>query len=472
MSTPTLLPYTQVQDDPPVHVRTELWALLSLAAPMSITMLLDSLATTISVALVGRLDGPNATELIAGAALSSMYTSITTIGVGIGLTTALDTFGAQAVGSGNLAKMGVYLQSALLAMALVFVPVFLLHWFCRDILIGLGQDPIAAAHAGRFTMYITIGVPFFFAYEVVRKLIQSHSIIFPMTAVALLANVVHVVAGIFLVQSMGFNGAALARLLSMVSYPIFLALYLWFNPVHTQWVIQWRWATATANLRDFFVFGFPAMLMMVLELGAFEILTILSGLLPNSLIAVGASSVLMNIVSFIYTMYFGMAIAAGIRVGLMVGANQLAHAQCVIRLAYTFFIGAATLTAILLFSLRHHLPSLYVSDPDIIARAASTIVYILPLHLLDVLNALSQAVLRALGKPALAASVNAGAYYLLGLPVAALFAFVGHWNLPGLWGGFSIGSLVGCVLYAYLIPRLDWDAILDETKKRNDINQD
>ncbi|KAH9188514.1 hypothetical protein AeNC1_009510 [Aphanomyces euteiches] len=453
----------------PVNVKAELKQLLALAGPMCLTFLIESTQSTISVALVGSIESEQTKELVNGAALSTSFTTLTVIAVVIGLPTALDTLCSQAYGSGNMAKMGTSLQSALLAMTMAFVPIFVINSFSDHILMGLGQDPVVCVLSKRFTLYVTATYPFYAFQQIVRKLLQAHNIVYPMFFLAVVSNAIHIGAGIPLTRVFGYDGAGLARVLCQAVYPILLAVYLWFRPVYKQWHIQWSLQTAWTNLREFFQFGLPGLLMMMLEFTAFEILTLLSGLLPDNLVALGANSILMNIIILFYNTYLGMAIASGVRVGIMVGAGQIAHAKCILKLAFGTFLCCIVLTALLFYFLRIKLPPLFVSDVDISKRAEEIIPYIVPLHMMDALNGLSQAVLRALGRPAFATYVNAGAYYLVGIPLAAAFAFGLHWSSEGLWSGFTSASLCACCIYAfYFTKRLNWIQVVDEAKVRNE----
>lgn len=169
----------------------------------------------------------------------------------------------------------------------------MLNWFSGDILASWGQDHEISMLAGTFMRYITIGLPFYYVYQLVRRFLQAIDIVFPMTIISLLSNVVHVGVGYYLCYhtSWGFEGAALARCLSYVVLPLLMLPYFWCKPVHRDWALHWNPKAAVANLREFFKFGIPGLLMVMMEYAAFEVLTLMAGWLPNHKVMIGVNSV-------------------------------------------------------------------------------------------------------------------------------------------------------------------------------------
>ncbi|CAK4689584.1 unnamed protein product [Aphanomyces euteiches] len=66
----------------------------------------------------------------------------------------------------------------------------------------------------------------------------------------------------------------------------------------------------------------------------------------------------------------------------------------------------------------------------------------------------------------IASGVNAGAFYIVGVPIAVLFGLYLEWSVEGLWAGFSFGSLSAFVIYQLILRRVDWTIIANEAADR------
>lgn len=96
---------------------------MKICVPATVTMFSYFLMEVISAVFNGHM--PEA-EMIAGAGLSSMYTTILCLSITVGLNSALSTLISQTFGSGNMKLCGVYLNRARIVATLVFIPLTIL----------------------------------------------------------------------------------------------------------------------------------------------------------------------------------------------------------------------------------------------------------------------------------------------------------------------------------------------------------
>jgi len=292
----------------------------------------------------------------------------------------------------------------------------------------------------------------------------------PLVAIAAMGNVVNIVSGYILTYHtpMGFEGIALSRSLGNMVLPLLLIPYFVFHPHHlSQWWRGWNMTRAFEHVGLFLRLGVPGMLMMTMEWWAFELLTLMAGILPNAVVSVSAHAVLVNINNIIYMIFAGLAVAGNIRVGNCLGANAPKQAKlaCTVALLMTFAISSTF--SITLYALRGDIPRLFLTDAQGIARAASVLAVWAPLEVLDGLNAVVQGVFRGAGKQKVAATVNAVAYYVFGIPVAGLLGFHFVLGVEGLWLGFGFGIFVAASLQFYMLfERWTWQELADEAQKR------
>ncbi|CAK4080330.1 unnamed protein product [Aphanomyces euteiches] len=447
----------------------EALSLTVLAGPIVLTLFMEFVPSITNIVLVGQMDTPNLKRYVDATAMAVMYTNITSYSVGLGMATALDTLCTQAFGAGNLKKFGVLLQSAILGMSLTLIPVSLLNWFAADVLKALGQEPALADLTGTFVRVMLVGYPPLFFFEALKKFVQAVGLTTPMAIMTALGNLLHISLGYYLSQytSVGYLGPALALSVFEVALLASMVLYAtWWNPMYSSWSVEWSWATAWSHVPQFFHFGVPGMLMMLIEWGAIELLTLVAGLMANHILTIGVNSILATTLNLFYMPYFGLSAAATIRMGNLLGANQPLKAKSIMWIAFRLTFGFALITASLIVLLSPVLPRLMINDVDIVQRASTALYYIAPLHLVDAMNAICQGSFRAIAKQGIASGVNAGAFYIVGVPIAVLFGLYFEWSVEGLWAGFSFGSLSAFVIYQLILRRVDWTILANEAADR------
>uniref|UniRef100_K3WXC7 Polysaccharide biosynthesis protein C-terminal domain-containing protein n=1 Tax=Globisporangium ultimum (strain ATCC 200006 / CBS 805.95 / DAOM BR144) TaxID=431595 RepID=K3WXC7_GLOUD len=208
------------------------------------------------------------------------------------------------------------------------------------------------------------------------------------------------------------------------------------------------------------------MLQMVMEWWAFEIISLMAGVLPNSLIAMSAHAVLLNVTTMLYMVFVGFSVAANIRVGNCLGANEPKKAQMVARLAMMMAVSISIFIGFALFTLRKHIAVLFISDPASIAKASKVLLIWSPMEVMDAINCVIQGIFRGAGKQDSAATTNAVAYYAAGIPLAALLGFKLHLGIEGLWIGFGLGVIISASTLVVLFNRWKWDELAEDAQVR------
>jgi hypothetical protein len=207
----------------------EMKDMTKLAVPVILTYLLEMLPGLITIILVGRVEYDDENEQqhnsnheeaismqklhIDAAALGVMFLNVVALSPGFGLLTAMDTLCSQAHGANQTTKMGTYSLTGFFILTSVFFLSSVILWNASSVLILLGQPPIVAQLAGEFVRYLLPGLPFVYAYELIRKVSQSRNEAMPMLISSIVCNVVVVCLGYYLVHytTMGWYGAAVAR---------------------------------------------------------------------------------------------------------------------------------------------------------------------------------------------------------------------------------------------------------------------
>ncbi|KAK1565244.1 hypothetical protein Q3G72_022327 [Acer saccharum] len=152
----------------------------------------------------------------------------------------------------------------------------------------------------------------------------------------------------------------------------------------------------------------PSAVMVCLEMWSFEMMVLLSGLLPNPTLETSVLSISLNTSATVWMIAFGLGGAVSTRVSNELGAG---HPEA--------------------------------------ARLASVL----------------SGTARGCGWQKIGAFINLGSYYLVGIPTAIVLAFVLHVGGKGLWLGIICALVVQAISLFIVTIRTNWER---EAKKATD----
>ncbi|OQR90863.1 Multidrug/Oligosaccharidyl-lipid/Polysaccharide (MOP) Flippase Superfamily [Achlya hypogyna] len=419
----------------------------------------------LSVAIIGHLPVAEVSHFVSAAALSTMLTTVTGVSVGNGLISAMDTLSSQAVGAGKPHLLGLHLRTGVLVTGGAFLLMFLVNWNAGWLLQSLGQDPTVSALAGTYSRITVFGLPGLFLYELTKRALLAQNIASPMVAIAVVSNVVYVgLAYAFCYHScLGFYGAAVAWVVSNTSLALLPLAYLSVSRSHESWQITHStWAEACLHAPVFLRLGSAGMAMMLMEWWAFELMALLAGMLASPVVAVSVHAIVATISTTVYSVFLGVSVATGVRVGQLIGADNVDDARRMATLCLWLTGATGAVVALALYVLHDSLPVWMVANDATIAQARRTLVVLAVFEVMDAVNCTAKGVLRAMGKQHIGVYVSILAYYVVGVPIAASLGL--HWatGVPGLWAGLAAGVSFSAVALVGVISRpANWSSVVN-----------
>ncbi|KAF8779271.1 hypothetical protein HU200_002952 [Digitaria exilis] len=410
------------------EVKKQLW----LAGPLIAGALLQNVIQMVSVMYVGHLG-----ELpLAGASMANSFTSVTGLSVLLGMASALDTLCGQAYGARQYTLLGIYKQRAMLLLTLVSVPLAVVWFYTGDILLLFGQDADIAAEAGAFARWM---IPAVFAYGLLQchvRFLQTQNIVQPVMVSSGAAAACHLIVCWLLVYplGMGSKGAALSNAISYWLNVAVLAVYVRVSSACKE---TWTGFSTDAfhDALSFFRLAIPSALMVCLEMWSFELVVLLSGLLPNPKLETSVLSISLNTSAFVWMIPFGLSSAISTRVSNELGAGRPQAARLAVR--------------VVLF--------LAVSDGEVVRYVARMMLVIAVTIFFDGIMTVLSGVARGCGWQRIGACINLGAYYIVGIPSAYLLGFALCLGGMGLWMGINCGLLVQLLLLMIVTMCTNWD---------------
>ncbi|XP_024026616.1 protein DETOXIFICATION 12 isoform X1 [Morus notabilis] len=434
-----------------------------IGAPLVAVILSQYLLQVISVMMVGHLGELSLSSTALGISLSG----VTGFSLLLGMAGALETICGQAYGAEQYQKLGLQTYTAIFSLFLVCLPISLIWIYMGKLLVLIGQDPLISHEAGRFTIWL---VPSLFAYATLQPLIryfQTQSLILPMFISSCVTLCFHIPLSWVLIFKSGLGnlGGAMAISISYWLNVILLVLYMRFCPscAKTRVPISME---LFQGIREFFLFAIPSTVMICLEWWSFELLILMSGLLPNPQLETSVLSVCLNTISTLYTIPYGLGAAGSTRVSNELGAGN-AQAARIVTFALMFLtIIETSIISISLFVGRRVFGYSFSNEKEVVDYVTEMAPLICISVILDSLQGVLSGVARGCGWQHIGAFINLGAYYLCGIPIAATLGFWFKLRGKGLWIGIQFGAFVQVFLLCLVTSCTNWEKQASKARER------
>ncbi|KAM1026524.1 hypothetical protein ACFX15_038814 [Malus domestica] len=441
------------------EVKKQIW----LAGPLICVSLLQYSTQIIAVMFVGHLG-----ELsLSGATMALSFTSVTGFSLLMGMSSALDTLSGQCYGAKQYRLMGIHMQRAMLVLSLVCIPLAIISANTKTILTALGQNAAIAAEAGEFAHFT---IPSLFAYGLLQCLVrflQTQNIVFPMMLSSAVTALLHIPLCWVLVfkSGLGGRGAALAISISFWINVLLLALYVKFSSSCAK---TWTGFSKEAfqNVTTFIRLAVPSAVMVCLEMWSFEMIVLLSGLLPNPELETSVLSISLNTAAMVWMIPFGLSSAVSTRVSNELGAGRPETARLAVCVVLVMAITEGILVGSVLILIRNFWGYAYSNEREVIDYLATMMPILATSNFLDGLQCVLSGTARGCGWQKIGAYVNLGAYYLVGIPLAILMAFVLHVGGKGLWLGIICALIVQVLLLLTVTIRTNWEKEANKATER------
>lgn len=425
--------------------RADMRALVQLALPVMAVEMGMMAMHVVDTLFVGHL---SATAL-AGVSLALVY-YFTVIVTGMGTLVGFDALVSQAVGAGDHDGVQRALQRALLLAAALCVPLALVLWPTAPVLRVLHQPPEIVPLATRVVHISILGLPGALTFVVLRQVLQAMSRLRPILLSVLYANLLNALCNWLLIHghlgfpALGVNGSAIASVVGRTSLPLLL---LWLGRDALWPLLQSRHPALfeMAPLRRMLRIGLPVGVQYLLEVGVFNAVALLMGVQATTTLA--AHQVAINLASFTFMLPLGIGAAASVLVGQAIGRGDATAARRAAVAAVSAGLVASMVTTVIFLSVPTLLASAYVTEPGVVALAATLIPLAGVFQLFDGLQAVAGGALRGAADTRAAMVANILGFWALGLPLGLWLAFRRGMGPTGLWWGLVAGlAAVAAVL--------------------------
>ncbi|XP_054810646.1 protein DETOXIFICATION 14-like isoform X2 [Prosopis cineraria] len=424
------------------------------AGPMVVVNSSTFFLQTIALMMVGHLG--KLAQSSTGVAIS--LCAVTGFSVMFGMASALETLCGQAYGAKQYKKLGVQIQTGIFCLYLCCLPVCLLWLNLEKLLNFLGQDPLIAHEAGKFTVCL---IPALFGYASLQALVRYYlmqSLVTPLVLSSSFTICFHIALCWALVfkSGMGRFGGALAIGTSYWLNVILLGSYMKFsNSCEKTRVLISK--ELFQGIKEFFRFAIPSAIMACLQWWSYELTTVLAGLFrPNPELETSILAVCVSMNITIYSIPESIGSAASTRVSNALGAGKPQEARVSALCSRLLATCEALIVSSIVFASQNVLGRVFSNEPDVIAYVTDIAPLLVMSVFLDSLQGTITGIARGSGWQHIGAYVNFGAYYVVGIPLAAILGFWACMRGKGLWLGITTGTFCQVVVLLLIISCTDW----------------
>lgn len=414
----------------------EIGPLAALAAPLVAGLVAATGVTLVDTAMLGPL---GATPLAA----VSLTTSVAIIFYAAlyGFAGPVGLFAGRCFGSGDLGGIGHIARHGALLAGIGGLAGALLMAAGLLVLPHAGQPPEVVAVIGPYWLCLSaLMLPFTLAM-VAKNLLDAAGRPWLSVALTVLPALLNVLFNWLLIYGhwgfprLGLTGAGIASLAAQV---IGTAV-AWGVVRHLPSLRAW-WGPRRferAELSKQWNEGRPMTVQYFLEGAAVAVAGVLIGLFGA--VALAGNQIALSVGSTLYMLPLGVAGAVTIRIAQVIGAGEWPRVASIGQAGLLVVTGWMGGFALLFLFAGAWIGGLFVDDPAVIAAAAAIFFVFGFTQLMDGVQSVSLGALRGMLDNDFPTRVSLVAYWLIALPLSALFGIGFDLGAPGVWAGFGVG---------------------------------
>jgi len=428
--------------------------IFSLALPMAGSQLINVASGFLCMTMLAQL-GPSV--LSASALIFSTEVSIMVTGISILF--SLSVLIGHAYGARNYLAIGNYVQQGWILGLLISIPIILMFWHIKPILMYFGQAPeMAEIVQTYFRAFSWSVIPEFLSvtnqqlgYSIRKKLlIVSASLA---SVAVLLATAYTLIFGKWGFPTVGVAGLGYARAAQNLFFFVFtLAVFYYGKSYKRYGLFQFRAHQHLDLFYQMIKIGWPICIQMGGEMLSFFVTGIMIGWL--GLTSLAAFQVVNQYCFLVIISIFALSQASGILIGHACGAEQFHVVKRIGYISIAWVLIATLLVALTFVLVPRGLASFFLNiyNPEN-AETVNLIVLIFVVaafsQIFDGLRHLLIGVLRGLFDTRLPMYMGLSAIWLIGMPLSYLLAFTLNIGVIGIALGGMLGMLVGALSMMY-----------------------
>ncbi|MCV2884008.1 MATE family efflux transporter [Aestuariibacter sp. AA17] len=306
-----------------------------------------------------------------------------------------------------------------------------------------------------YITYLLWSAPVFAVYQVLRNFCEGLSDTRPTMLIMLLGLAVNIPAnyvliyGKFGLPAMGGAGCGLAT--ALVFFAMMIATFVYIKKAKKYHSISLFMPISPPKLSKMwtiFRLGFPIAMTILFEVTLFGVVALLLSPLGSDIVA--AHQIALNFSSVMFMLPLSIGMAISIRVGYLIGENQLHTSHTAVKSALLLGISISLCTASITVLARFFIAGLYTTEQEVLLLATNLMFLAALFQFSDAIQVISAGALRGYKDTKAMLYITFVAYWLIGLPIGyslgrtdILMPAIGA---AGFWIGFICGLTSAAIM--------------------------
>lgn len=376
--------------------------------------------------------------------------------VGVGLMAAVSILVAHAHGCGDRREIGEILRRGLWIGTAAGFLMFYGIWLGLPVLNYLGQPPEVVAASLVYLWLMAAGLPFGMVTLCLKNFSEAQDVPWPAFWCGLIAVGLNVFLNWVLIYgnlgapALGLEGAGIATLISRIFGLVLLVVWLALDRRFAGcWPERWLKPPQLATVWKVFLLGLPVGVQIFIEVSAFSVATLLMGML--GVVELAAHQVAISCAATTFMVPLGISLAVVIRVGQATGAAEPERVRVISfgAIGFVALLSGAFAGSFILFN--DQIAAFFTRDLATIQLAASLLVIAGIFQLVDAIQVCTLGALRGLKDVRGPTLILFCVYWVISIPLGALFALKLGIGAVGVWLGLALGLSLAAV---FLVIRL------------------
>jgi multidrug resistance protein, MATE family len=436
---------------------SEIKQCLMLAVPLAAAQLAQSATGFVDTVMMGWLGSQTIASGGLGAAIFTFLLFITT-----GIVSAVSPLAAEAYGAGKSEQVGKIVRQGLVISLLLGIPIVIVLWNGKTLLLLLGQKAATAALAETYLRAIALGFIPGLGFAVLKSFLSALSQPQLVMITVVLGTLLNITAnyvlmfGKFGLPALGLAGIGWASTLSL--WTMFIALAIYSQQRFRSYRIfdtSLKYTFTQENRRIFweiFKVGLPIGGLVAVEAGLFTVVTFILGQLGT--VPLAAHQIALQTAAMSFQIALGISLATTVRVGQLAGEQDLAGVRLAGYVGISLGGLSMAMAGIIFWFLPKSVVSLYLdinnpSNKDVVNLAVKLLVVAAIFQLVDGVQVTAAGALRGVKDTRIPLLIGIFAYWVVGLSTGyALGIWLGYGAI-GLWWGLAIGLACAAIVLTW-----------------------
>jgi len=349
-----------------------------------------------------------------------------------------------------------------LIVGIIIVPLLQLSLFLVPY-IGFDKELIVPIQ--KYTFYFSFSLIPAFLYQGLREYLQAMEKVFVANLLSFLSAFLNLGLGLLFVfgkgpfPEMGILGLALS--LNIIRFLTFIGLLIpCFPLLKRHFIVDW------AFLKEAIYLSFPLAITVLLEICAFCLVTVLTGIMGK--VESAAHNIVLSVASITFMIPLGISNALCVKVAKAFGEKSLQQIKSYSWVGLFMATGVMGLSGVVLFFFAENIFSIFSKDKTLFVLASNIFMVAAFFQLADGLQVALNGILRGLKMTKECMFVTIISHWFIGLPLGYFLGFTLKMGPIGLWIGLGtslwMAGILLFILFFKKIKNLRFDEREDPTK--------